>query len=377
MSEQQEPITQPVYERLAGALKMRGGAAPVIHCREFYALMEELFTPEEAALASKMPIGLATAADLAAHTGGDPKVAEELLESMANKGLLFSYERDQVWFYELLQLLPGIFEAQFTKGEVDERTKRIAHLFEDYYNVRAQLAEKAGPQAAASIAPVFPFSRVVTVEEEIPAGFEIQPYDRISKYINNAPYISVGTCYCRHFAELLGRPCDKPKENCMGLGPAAVFTARRGFGRLVSKEEALDILKRSEEAGLVHCISNTGKYVEFICNCCTCHCGILRGLRDANSPNLAATASFIAFYDEEACSGCGECIDPCPMDALTMEGDAVALDTNRCIGCGLCVSTCPTGALRLELREGAPVPPWDRHALNAAMMSSMQPNTQT
>jgi len=59
------------------------------------------------------------------------------------------------------------------------------------------------------------------------------------------------------------------------------------------------------------------------------------------------------------------------MDALAMEGDAVTLDSNRCIGCGLCVSVCPTGALRLELREGAPLPPRDRESLNAAMMSSL------
>jgi ferredoxin len=347
----------------------------VIHCREFYALIEELFTPEEAELASKMPLGLVSAADMAKETGGDTKVADELLESMANKGLLFSYQREGVWFYELLVLLPGMFEAQFTKGEVDERAKRLAHLFEDYFNVMTQLREKAGPRGAASIAPIFPFSRVVIVEKEIPGGIEIQPYDRISQYIAKAPYISVGTCYCRHFGELLGRPCDKPKQNCMGLGPAAVFTAGRGFGRLVSKEEALEIVKRAEEAGLVHCISNTGKYVDFICNCCTCHCGILRSLKDADSPSMAATSSFIASLDKGDCSDCGDCLERCPMDALTIEGDEVTLDSNRCIGCGLCVSVCPTGAIKLEPREGAPVPPRDRHELNAAMMSSMRPKT--
>jgi ferredoxin len=148
----------------------------------------------------------------------------------------------------------------------------------------------------------------------------------------------------------------------------------RGFGRLISKEEALEIVKRSEEQGLVHCTSNIGDEIEFICNCCTCHCGILGSLKDANSPSMAATSSFIASFEEEVCSGCGDCIDRCPMDALTMEGDIAALDSNRCIGCGLCVSTCPTGALRLELREGAPVPPRNQDALDAAMMSSMQPN---
>ena len=368
-------MTQPVYEKLTDALRMRGGVAPAIHCPEFYALIEELFTPEEAELASKMPFGLVSAADMAKETGGDPEVAGEILESMANKGLVFSYKRDEVWFYDLLPLLPGIFEAQFIRGGYTERDKKLAHLFQDYNKVTMKLRDEAISSGAGSVAPIFPFARVITVEQEIPAGMEVQPYDRISRYIENAPYISVGTCYCRHFAELLGDPCDKPKEVCMGLGPAAVFTAQRGIGRLVSKEEALDILKRCEEEGLVHCAGNTGKYVEFICNCCTCHCGIIQGLRDANRPGSAAVSSFIASLDEEVCSGCGDCVERCPMDALTMGDDVAALDSDRCIGCGLCVSTCPTGALKLEPREGAPVPPRDKHELNAALMSSMMPKT--
>jgi len=371
VKEKSEPLTQPVYERLAEAFKMRGGAAPVIRCREFYAILEELFTPEEAELATKMPLDLISAADLAKETGGDPKATEELLEGMANKGLLFTFERGGVMQYSLLVLLPGLFEMQFTKGEVDERAKRLARLFEDYFLVLMDRTQKAGPRAAAGIAPVFPFSRVITVEQEIPAGVEIHPYDRASEYIAKAPYISLGTCYCRHFGELVGRPCDKPKDNCMGLGPGAVFTAARGFGKLISKEEALEILKRSEKAGLVHCSSNTSKYVDFICNCCPCHCGILQSVKNAAVPSMAATSSFIASLEEGECSGCGDCVQMCPMDALALDGDVVALNLRRCIGCGLCVSTCPTEALRLQPREGAPVPPWDRHQLNAAMMASM------
>ena len=162
----------------------------------------------------------------------------------------------------------------------------------------------------------------------------------------------------------------------MGFGPAVKGNADRGFGRLLSKEEARDILKRCEEEGLVHVTSNTGKYIDLICNCCSCHCGMLQSMKNAPAPGMLAKSAFIAYLDEGDCSGCGDCVSRCPMDALEMEGDVVAFNQKRCIGCGLCVSVCPTGALRLEPREGALVPPWDRHALTAAMMSSMQPNTQ-
>ena len=111
MEEKKEVTTQPAYERLADALRTKGGAVPAIHCREFFALLEELFTPDEAELASKMPMSRVSAAQLAEQTGGDPKVAEALLESMANKGLVVSYEQEDVLVYELLQLLPGRLHA--------------------------------------------------------------------------------------------------------------------------------------------------------------------------------------------------------------------------------------------------------------------------
>jgi len=361
-------MTEAAYEKLADALNARGGALPALKCREFFALVEELFTPEEAELAAKMPLNPIPAETFAREiAGGDPKEVECLLETMADKGLVFTHEKGGVRLYSLMVLLPGIFEMQFLKGEVSDRTKKLARLFEDYFSVVSQPATGGRSRLAA-----FPFARVITVEQEIPAGVEIHPYDRVSEYIAKSDYVAVGICYCRHHGELVGRPCDKPKDVCMAFGPQAKFIAERGFGRLVSKEEALQILDRAEKAGLIHCSSNIGKYIDFICNCCDCHCGIIQSIKNAAVPSMGAVSSFIMSVDEEECMGCGDCVDRCQMDALTLEGDIVVRDAERCIGCGLCISVCPTGALRLERREGAPVPPFDRKEFNLALMSSLQ-----
>ena len=159
----------------------------------------------------------------------------------------------------------------------------------------------------------------------------------------------------------------------MAFGPQAKYVAERGFGRLVSKEGALRILDRSEEAGLIHCSSNTGKYINFMCNCCDCHCGIIQSIKRSVIP-MGAVSSFIVAVDQDACNGCGTCIDRCQMDALTLDGAVIIRDARRCIGCGLCISVCPTEALKLELRRDAPVPPRDQRELNAAMISSLQQN---
>jgi len=359
---------QEVYRKLIGALAVRGGAAPALECPELYALLEELFTPEEAELACLMPAAAVSAGDLAVQTGRRPEDVERLLDSMCSKGLVISREKDGAEHYSILQIMPGIFEYQFMKGEVNEHTKKLARLFDDYLNLVFQLAEDAAKKGQTL--KVFPFSRVITVEQEISAGMEIQPYDRVSSYIDNAECIAVSRCYCRHHGELLGRPCDKPKEVCLTFGPGAKFNDKRGFGRLISKEEARRILDLAEKEGLVHCSSNFGKHVDFICNCCVCHCVILQTIVSAGIPNAAATSSYIVMVAEDSCMGCGECVERCQMSALVLEGDMVKRDAGRCIGCGLCVSTCPTGALSMIDRLDRPRTPWTRKELNSAMMSA-------
>lgn len=366
-------MTEGVYDKLADALAMRGGAVPAVKCQEFFALLKELFTPEEAELAIKMPIVPFPAEAFARDVvGGEPGAVKNLLEKMADKGVVFTVDRGDVRLYTLMPLVPGIFEMQFLSGEVSERTKRLARLFDDYFILVRKAATSPQVEAFGSRA-VFPFARVIPVEEEIPTDVTIHPYDKVSQYIAKSDYIAIGVCYCRHHGELVGHPCDKPKDVCMAFGPQAKYVAERGFARLVSREEALRVLNRSEEAGLIHCSSNTSKYINFICNCCACHCGIIQSIKRGVIP-MGAVSSFIITVDEDACSGCGTCIDRCQMEALALAGALVVRDAKRCIGCGLCISACPTGALRLELRKDAPVPPLDQRELNAAMLSSLQQN---
>ncbi|MFU8795974.1 MAG: 4Fe-4S binding protein, partial [Dehalococcoidia bacterium] len=345
-----------VYEELSDALSLRGGSLPVLKCREFIVLLEELFTPEEAGVATRMPMGPVTAEDLAqAIVGKAATQIAAVLESLANKGIAFSAERDGSRVYTLMPVIPGIFEMQFMKGEVNERARRLARLFDDYFSVASSVAAERAKSASGTKAG-FPFARVIAVEQEIPSGVTVHPYDRVSEYIDQAEHIAVSVCYCRHHGVLLGHSCDKPNEVCMTFGRQARYVAERGFGRMISKDEARKILDRSEEAGLIHCSSNTSEYVSFICNCCSCHCGIIRSVKSGIIP-MGAVSSFIVTVDEDECSGCGACVDRCQMEALTLDGEVVRRIDERCIGCGLCVSACPTEALKIELREDALVPP--------------------
>jgi len=363
------------YEELADALSLRGGTMPVVKCQELFALLEELFTPEEAELAARMPMGPVTAERFARDiVGGDSEKVENVLEALADKGIVFTVERDGVGIYTLMLLIPGIFEMQFMKGEVSERTRRLARLFDDYFVVASETLKKQVRVAPGSSAG-FPFARVIAVEQEIPTDVTVYSYDKVSTYIDQAEDIALSVCYCRHHGELLGDPCDKPNDVCMTFGPQARYVAERGFGRPIAKEEAKQVLDRSEEAGLIHCSSNTGGYVSFICNCCACHCGIIRSIKSGIIP-MGAVSSFVVVVDEDECSGCGSCVDRCQMEALSLNGDTVARRAERCIGCGLCISVCPTEALKLEPRKGALVPPQDQRELRSSVIAAMQRMTQ-
>ena len=51
--------------------------------------------------------------------------------------------------------------------------------------------------------------------------------------------------------------------------------------------------------------------------------------------------------DKEKCTGCGSCVDACPVDALKLDGDKAVVDEDTCIDCGTCVDECPVEAISL------------------------------
>ncbi len=127
--------------------------------------------------------------------------------------------------------------------------------------------------------------------------------------------------------------------------------------RPIPKEEALAVLRRAEEAGLVHTTGNFRGRHYYICNCCPCCCAMLRGLTEFGVPAAVAHSGFRAAVDGEARLGCGACATAVPMGALSVPEGVAVVDPNRCIGCGVCALACPADALHLERRPDAAPPP--------------------
>jgi Pyruvate/2-oxoacid:ferredoxin oxidoreductase delta subunit len=357
-------MADQIYKGLMERFARGGGRYPGLDIPEFYDLARELYNPEEAALAAAMPKGFVTAEQLAETLHRDADELRAALQTMAAKGLCMAVDLGGTKSFSLPPLVPGIFEYQFLRGTKTEKDRRIAKVIRAYR--QAVNAVQGMPKVT------FPATRVIPVDEKIEAKSTIHTYDQMSAYVESADPISVATCFCRHEAELIDPDdsCGAPNEVCMSFGMGARFIIEQRMGREVSKQEALEILKKSEEAGLVHCSVNR-QQLDFVCNCCADHCEILEVALAQPKPGSILNSGFEPKLDPDACNACEECVDKCPMTALAMsEEDVPQLDLDRCIGCGICATVCPTDGFVLTAKEGFPEPPVDQAALKQAFKAA-------
>jgi electron transport complex protein RnfB len=297
-------------------------------------LLAKLFTPQEAELASHLRLTIESSRQIAERTGGDPKEVRDMLKSMAKRGLINAGRIEGGLGYGLMPFVVGIYEMQ-----VDKLDAELAQLFEQYYQQSFGYMLEIEPSV----------HRVIPVGESVQVDMEIRPYESAADIVNHAQAWGVTECICRKQKSLVGDPCDHPLEVCMILNQTPGAFDQVSHIRSLTREEALDTLQIAARAGLVHTVSNDQRGSSYICNCCTCSCGILRGISELGIANAVAHSAFINVVDEELCLACEDCLEYCQFDALSL--DLIArVDQLRCVGCGVCVQSCPEGALSLVRR---------------------------
>ncbi len=352
-----------VYQQLCKTMAKRGGNYPGVDIPEFYEMAKELFTPKEAAIINAMPRGVSSLSTISKNLSSGEQEVKEMLEKMADKGFCLPSYKNQQHMYYAPPFVPGIFEFQFMRGTTTEKDRMLAKLIHQY--------KKAVDALKANEEVYYPTTRVIPINRTIKAENKIHTYDQLAAYIDRNDPISVCTCYCRHEAILVDKDdsCGKPMEVCMAFNESARYVIERGMGRRISKNEALDILKLSAESGLVHCTLNLQK-IDFICNCCSCHCIILKQALSYPNPGIFLSSGFQPCFDPGSCTVCETCVDRCPADALVLNENAPEVNLFRCIGCGVCAIGCPEDAIVMEEKENAMVPPLDRKALRSAVQNA-------
>lgn len=322
------------YPRLAQRLDSLPNGFPATADGSELRLLAYLFTPEEAELAAQLRLSKETPEQIASRIGGDPQELAMCLKAMAKRGLIAVGKVDGGLGYGLMPFVVGIYEMQV--GRMDAE---LARLFEDYY--------KQAFGQVLSISP--PVHRVIPVRESVRLDMEIRPYESAAEIIAQAQAWGVLDCICRKQKALIGEACGHPVEVCMALSDRPNAFDHSPLVRSQTQEQALETLQRAARAGLVHTVSNNQRGTWYICNCCTCSCGILRGLSEMGIANVVARSPFVNQVDEALCIACQDCLDYCQFNALSLD-EVVQVDMLRCVGCGVCVPTCPEGALRLVRR---------------------------
>lgn len=342
------------YMKLIDAMNARNTVLPSVPIDEFFTLSRELFTPEEAEIASAMPVGYSSIEQIVERLPGT-SIAElaPKLETMADRFLIEIRENDGKKSYELLPFIPGITELMFMGGFIDERSRKVFKMVMEYIYALEKLAAAAPPPEPAPPET----ARTISVEEEVTHKSAVVPLKEINELLMKTEYIGCGICMCRRQGDIQGKPCKAPQDNCLILGESAKFAIGRKFASRITAEDAIKRMEEADRAGLIHTYSNEpDHFINLLCNCCQCHCRIISSIKNSPFPGEIITARYVVEIDEDGCTACEACIERCQMEALKMEDGKLTCNAIRCLGCGLCTSVCPTESLTLKPREASKVP---------------------
>ena len=282
---------------------------------EYYSLAS-ILTDDEADVA--IAAGLRkerTVGYLAKKVGKPVDEVEKLAKHLAWIGVFrCTYDKNRgedVYFMQIFA--PGIMEMLVNNQELLDTHPEVGKAFEEYTRIRMQTMSPLIPNG-------YGLMRVIPVESAIKDIPNVHDYERLSYYLDKYDKFCVSPCSCRASRSSINDGCGHlAEEMCVQMGKGAEHYIRTGRAREISKEEALEIIHRAEENGLMHDIPNIEEAGESaaICNCCACACfglrvGLMFGARDAIRSN------FVAEIDEAKCVACAQCVEACPANALRL-----------------------------------------------------------
>jgi Na+-translocating ferredoxin:NAD+ oxidoreductase RNF subunit RnfB len=350
------------YSSLADRINRFPQGAPASEL--LFRILRILFREEEAGLVALLPIKPFTADTAAAIWKMSLLEARKVLDELAGRALLLDWERNGQTFYVLPPPMAGFFEFSMMRIRDDIDQKALAELFYQYLNVEEDFVRALFTDGETQLGRTFVHEPALSADNAL----QVLDYERATHVVESASAIGVGTCYCRHKMEHLGRACDAPRQICMTFNTTADSLIRHGHARAVDTAEGMDLLQEAWDRRLVQFGENVREHVAFICNCCGCCCEAMIAARRFAILNPIHTTNFLPVVDESTCNGCTKCVDACPVEAMSLVSAndparprrrMASVDESVCLGCGVCVRTCPKESIRLDSRAERVVTPVD------------------
>jgi Pyruvate/2-oxoacid:ferredoxin oxidoreductase delta subunit/peptidyl-tRNA hydrolase len=296
--------------------------------------------------------------DLAEKTGILKKELKEILARSVRIGTISKVGGS----YCLLPLIPGIFEKYFQRRrDTEENQLKAAQLYRAIFKeVLPQEVYESDFKVFRPLLPLDAEEKLIEINESYDVKSQAFPYELVKDRIEKNDVFAVIPCQCRLIGEMTGESCEvAPAEmGCFIVGPAGKMMVDQGLpgAKLLNKQEAIEFLKETEKAGLVHNgINDQGfESSHFFCNCCSCHCGALYPAKLFNQKG-AYPSNYEPKFNMEVCNKCETCIRKCPKEAIyhkwAVEPDSsdeeIVFREELCIGCGICAANCPNDAIKM------------------------------
>jgi len=326
-------------------------------------ILKALFTPKEAEIGVKMsfiPESVEKIYRRVKKIVASKGELKEILENMYHNGAInlqrIEEGNGEKMRYHLAFLAVGMYEYQ-----VGTLTKDFYEDIEDYFDeaYRDEVISTKINQL-----------RTIPIEESITPEHNIATFDELSEIIRKTNKIAVMECICQKGKDLINQSCKQTdmREHCFALNNSAQHVVDLNNGKFITGDEALIILKRAQEEGL---ILQPGNALDpnFICCCCGCCCGILTALKEFPKTVDFFTTNYYAQIDADMCVGCGTCIEVCQIEAIKMKNEISKVNKRRCIGCGNCVPRCPEEAIQLIKKDKIEIPPDTQEELFAKILA--------
>jgi ferredoxin len=327
-----------------------------------YRILEMLFSRREAELVAALPLRPFTVEQAARAWKMAAPEAEAVLDELAGRAILLDVLDNGRRRFVLPPPMAGFFEFSMMRVRDDIDQKLLAELFYQYITVEDDFIKALFTSGQTQL------GRVLVCESALPAEttLEVLDYERASHVVRSASHRAVSLCYCRHKMQHMDRACEAPLDICMTFNTVADSLARHGHARAVEVSECLDLLQQAHDLGLVQFGDNVRQRMSFICNCCGCCCEAMIAARRFAHLHPVHTTNYLPRVQSEECTGCGKCVNACPVEAMSLvsandparpKRKQARLDPETCLGCGVCVRACPEDNLELVARGNRVITP--------------------
>ncbi|MDO8491416.1 MAG: 4Fe-4S binding protein, partial [Dehalococcoidia bacterium] len=323
-------MTESTYDKLREHYTV-GGLYQLPQRKEVLQLLKLRLTPEEADLALMIPVwgrGKTSIAALVEKSGQSQARVEEILAKMLRRGLSVSQKArsGEGEVYCLFDFSYSLYTPLWADGYDDDEKRQVAAVREKMWQAGSHYLDYNSR---------FIVSRVLPHESTLDPVDKVEPWERVSHYIEQTSAICAVACGCRAST----KKCNRPLWSCVHMGEEVDYWVKYRNGRRLSKDEALQVITDAGKAGLVITGLNYQEMQRVFCSCCPDCCLLLRPYIENNNPYSLARSNFMPQFYTDKCKACLTCKDSCPVGAIGRipafeEGkkDRMVAIKERCIG---------------------------------------------